>query len=453
MTFQVKSQAAKKRFPYEGAFFALFLFLVGVLLLTLLGTAPRSALESVPVEPDPDDQWTPLAFAAWEGRVWLVCGGEEQGLLLRLDAAGQVESRRELPGPLRWAAFRGGALFLREDREDGTAFVTLDPETLQETVRRELGLPPQKLLLFDCGASGAAAFVASGSRNSLRILEPDGSEWVREFPEEMDFLAADGDQWLIGSGGALTVLGPEGERELPCLARVVGSLGDGLVLDSDGVVSRMDAAGLTPLLRSASAAFAPLSFCLDGENSLILSSAGGKVTRYDRDGSPLGEAVLERDALAVCGAGALIRKDGELRYAAFDFSGEDAAPPRESSEPPETTEAPAVAEGDYYLLAAGTTVRQLRGLLWPETADVRDRMGKQVSQGRLATGMTVNGRTLVVRGDCDGSGTVTQRDLRTAILLILGDRERDEAAFRAADLNDDGVLDGEDLLLFTQIIA
>ena len=68
----------------------------------------------------------------------------------------------------------------------------------------------------------------------------------------------------------------------------------------------------------------------------------------------------------------------------------------------------------------------------------------------LATGMTAGEYTIAVLGDCDGSGTLSQADLRQAQALLLEDSSTQGAARRAGDLDGDGLLTTQDLVLLSQ---
>ena len=434
------------------------LFLSALLIPALLGASAQPVLEGVPLEEDPEGEWTPLAFGAAGDGLVLVCGGE-RGLLLRLTEEGQVTARAVLDQPLRWAALRSGRLFLREDRADGAALLIWDPESLREVGRVELGVPARDLLLLDCAGGDALAFVQASDRQTLRLVSGDGEDALT-LPGEISFLAADGGTWLAACGQSLWVIGPQGREEIACLAPVVGSPGGGLALDEDGVVSRIEGSALTPLLRLPAPLYSPLSFCLDGENCLIVSSGGRAVSRYDLAGEPLAARQLPAAPEALCPAGAVFSQNGTLRYAAFHWAGDEAeeespspSPSASPSPDPQEDQAAEIrAEGDYLLAPAGTTAATLRELLWPDVADLRDALGRQVVQGRLATGMTVNDWTVVVLGDCDGTGTVTQKDVRAVLLLLLEDREAQGAFRRAADVNADGVVDSRDLLLLCGLV-
>ncbi len=110
------------------------------------------------------------------------------------------------------------------------------------------------------------------------------------------------------------------------------------------------------------------------------------------------------------------------------------------------------AEGNYLILPAGSTADELRSLFRPEAVDIWDLFGKQILHGRLGTGMTAGSWTLVILGDCDGTGLVSRADLQFAFLMALTPGYMDSPQARAADLNSDGIVDSADLLLFSSLI-
>ena len=85
----------------------------------------------------------------------------------------------------------------------------------------------------------------------------------------------------------------------------------------------------------------------------------------------------------------------------------------------------------------GVTVKELLAYFAPEAVHIRRPDGTDVTSGNLATGMTAGEYTIAVLGDCDGSGTLSQADLR-------------QAPRRAGDLDGDGLLTTQDLVLLSQ---
>ena len=79
----------------------------------------------------------------------------------------------------------------------------------------------------------------------------------------------------------------------------------------------------------------------------------------------------------------------------------------------------------------GVTVKELLAYFAPEAVHIRRPDGTDVTSGNLATGMTAGEYTIAVLGDCDGSGTLSQADLRQAQALLLEDSSTQGASRRA----------------------
>lgn len=92
------------------------------------------------------------------------------------------------------------------------------------------------------------------------------------------------------------------------------------------------------------------------------------------------------------------------------------------------------------------TINQLLSYFVPDAVQIFRPDGEKVSSGHLATGMTVESYTLVVLGDCDGSGTLSQQDLRTGQTLLLEDDKVEDPYRRAVDFDGDGLLTTTDLV-------
>ena len=99
------------------------------------------------------------------------------------------------------------------------------------------------------------------------------------------------------------------------------------------------------------------------------------------------------------------------------------------------------------------TLTQLLSYFAPDAVEVCRPDGTVVTSGNLATGMTVGGYTLVVLGDCDSSGSLTQKDLRAAQDLLLTSDVHSDPYRRAADINGDGIVTTVDLILLAQDLS
>jgi len=434
----------------------LFLFVFLACFCILWGGAREETLQGTPVVPGVAEDTSILLLEEQNGSVILACSGYKTALLLRFNAdTGEIEARREMDMPLYWAALRDGTLFFRDDSAGGPALVACNRETLEEVSRRKLGFRTNDLAFFDCDGRGNVSYVFSQSRALLRIAPAEGGEGVREFPGSIEFLEAedDGGLWVF-AGKTLYASEPEGEfRQVSCLSEPYHLLGAGRLMDRDGVVYKLGEVSPEPLFRCPDTIYNLFSFCLDRENCLIVSKTGGGISRYGPEGENLGSCRLENTALAVCGAGGLYRLEGDLYYAAFSFSSATPSFSPSPSPTPEAEEPPARAEGNFILMPAGATADQLRELFKPEAVAIRDLKGNPLTYGRLATGMTAGDWVLVIEGDCNGTGTVNTADLREALSLSLQPAQPENPCYRAADLNDDGLVDTADLLLLSAMIS
>lgn len=443
-----------------GAALLLFCLLAAFLCLFLfLGSAAENALPGVPMAEDPAEKYELLLLEEQDGRAWAVCGGEGSTLVLLLDASsGGTLLKQELFFSAGWAALRGDRLFLREDVSETCFLFSLNLESLEEVSRRELNVPPGDLVFFDCDPAGTAYFVLSGSREVLRALPTAGEETSLACPGPVEFLAVSPEGRLCYYARGMLYLSEErGLREFPCFSPPLKALGDDLLMDGDGVVLDFAKDG-EPLFRSPFPLYGPLTYCLDRENCLILPGVGGTVCRYDLSGEPAGTCALESPPLAVCAAGGVVRSKGSLLYCPFQWDFGSSPSPEPSalsavSSSPEPEEPPLQLEGEFLILPAGTSADSLRELFKPDVAEIFDTSGRPVVHGGLRTGMTAGEWAVVIEGDCDGTGTVTQADLRAALRMSLGPAAEDDPYFRAADLNGDGAVDTHDLLLFSELLS
>lgn len=134
-------------------------------------------------------------------------------------------------------------------------------------------------------------------------------------------------------------------------------------------------------------------------------------------------------------------------------SGDPAPSPPGSASPgptPSFGELVELRNDKWLYVPAGSTVGDLQKLMEPEAVPVYTVDGKAVHEGRLATGMTVKKYTLVVLGDCNGSGMVDNRDVLTAQGYLLGEGNFwSTAQVLAGDINNDGEIDAGDLVLIS----
>ena len=129
-------------------------------------------------------------------------------------------------------------------------------------------------------------------------------------------------------------------------------------------------------------------------------------------------------------------------------------PSQEPEESPAPTPAPPPAgwapelQGDKIYVPLGAAVEDLRNYFKPMAVKVLTPEGEAVYYGNLATGMTVEEYTIVVPGDCDGTGACNDRDVQAAQAHLLEETLLEGPCRLAADLDGDGEVTPEDLVLF-----
>ena len=130
------------------------------------------------------------------------------------------------------------------------------------------------------------------------------------------------------------------------------------------------------------------------------------------------------------------------------------APSQEPGESPAPTPVPPPAgwapelQGDKIYAPLGAAVEDLRNYFKPMAVKVLTPEGEAVYYGNLATGMTVEEYTIVVPGDCDGTGACNDRDVQAAQAHLLEETLLEGPCRLAADLDGDGEVTPEDLVLF-----
>ncbi len=431
---------------------ALVLFVCFLVVFLFLALGETEALPGVLVEEISSGGEEILLFDEKEDQVWLASGSLDSTLLLKLDrTTGEALARREIVPALHWAALRGNFLFGREDVDDTAKLLCWNAQTLEPVSERELALNQMDIILFDCDDSGTAFSVLNKNRNTLKVYLSDGEEETDAFPSEIGFLAVDSENSLVIYAEESLYMGEYGNgplQEISGFPQPVALLEPGMWIDTGGMVRRLGEQGVSSVLQTEEEVFSSRFYCVDQEGGLFLSVGSGTVRRYETESGLSRSFTVEGTVLGLCAWGVLSEKDGKLLYTCLESLQDTPSPSPSFSPSPSPTpdpEDPAWVEGDYLVAPAGTTAAGIRELMEPEAADIRDKMGNQVIRGRLSTGMTVNDWTVVIVGDCDGSGTVTGADVRKAMEMSLNG-EKDISCFsRAADLDNDGAISAADL--------
>ena len=111
-----------------------------------------------------------------------------------------------------------------------------------------------------------------------------------------------------------------------------------------------------------------------------------------------------------------------------------------------------VTLADMIVCAQGTTVKELKDK-YPGIV-LRRKDNTELTSGKLRTGdrAVLGGKTgeIAVRGDVDGTSSVTSKDVRTLMKSMIGSVCFSASERKAADMNDDGAVDNRDLVLLAR---
>lgn len=427
---------------------AAFLFIAGAVFLS--GAAQRETTPYVPLLSDADGRYSVLAVGSVGTDAVAVFSGSESSALLRCNADG-VQAQVNLQIPLDWAAVREAEIVLKSDG----LLLQYDAFTLRETAQSNLPWPADDILNFACDQNGTMYAVLSQSRNSVQIRLPDGSGRTESLPGEIRAFSAVLQGVWVWTEGDLRMLSRAERREFAWPVAPLAAFDEGAFLDRDGLFCTCEGTEVFPLFRCEQDLYEGLNYCLDAEGCLLIAD-GVSVLRYDRAGELLEGCELAGTPEAICANGAIFRQEDGFYYAELASLPQEPEPPQETPEPgptpgEEIEPPPLQLEDNCIIVQYGMTVQELRELFKPEAVEIRDRSGRLLTSGRLATGMTANDFVIVLEGDVNGSGTITESDLREAIGMYL-QQEGSGPQFRAADLTDDGTIDAYDLLLLSKLI-
>lgn len=426
----------------------------------LLRATTETALESTLVLEETGEKLVPVLVHELSDGVMLACSGEETAVLVKIDGgSGKVLQKKILDFPLYWAGVRGEKLFIRDDSGESAALAEYSLATLEEISGSELGFTQNDLAFFDCDADGNVFYVLSRSRKILRSVSAFGEEKENGFDGKISFMQVNNSgKPLVYCDGKLYTENDSGFASAEFLSEPYRLLGD-VLLDTDGTVYSVCDNNVKPIFICADKPYSVFSFCLNSENNLIMSKNGGGVIKYSTDGEPTDRCKLEKTALAICGTGGFYRDDSGIFYSAFTFETAEISPSPSPSPSGESNEnyPPAYAEGNFIIMPADTTADTLRELFKPESVAVRDTNGNVIYHGRLATGMTANSWVIVIEGDCNGSGTVNLADIKAAMEIAVMDNHSgakesaEDAYYRAADIDENGIVDLEDVALLFEM--
>ena len=428
-------------------------------------------------------------------------GNETKGSVLALDrSSGETAAcYRGANGGILWAALRGDSLFVVEC-EDGTAFLTqLSLPDLLPTRTRLLPVAPENLSLFDCDGQGSFYFADPNYGNSLWKHTPDGLLEQVGAVTGVSFLQITPEGTLFAVSGFTCFWGPAQSPQQWQSAILSPSplylLGETLYVSTPFRSLCSYQEGSSVQVNTVTMPSDPLLCALDREGQLLYQVSESSLECVSLSGESQGTVSLRGTLLALCGSGAISQEDGFYWFTPVQFfqspspapeppnTPEPTPPPVPADSPdpastpvpadtPEPTPSPETVpspeprptplpptpegitqEGEYLVMPMDVTLSQLLTYFAPDGVQVCRPDGTPVTEGHLATGMTVEGYTLVVLGDCDGSGTLNRQDLRTAQELLLEETLAEDPYRRAADLDGDGVLSTPDLVLLAQEIS
>lgn len=463
-----------------------------VFLLAFLGETQPAARQVASIPPGGEVR----LFEEQDGLCLLAYSGQAPGTsaLYALDTAtGETVSNYvSFQGTLVWARQRGSSLFAVEHSAAGyTLHQFAFPNFGLEPIHSRLlsGVSEDTFAVFDCDGEGRFFYVngllmtGSVQDSSLSVVQAGGSmvsgvSFLEVTPQGTLVAAAAG-QLYVGSAASPWQWKaiPAGDIAPLCL------VGENYLAATDGRLYRLGGGSLSPV---GSAPLASGQLCAVDQEGRLVYGSGGTVQWASLSGEVLAQAQPRGELLAVCGSGALTAEDGFFWFTPLSFQQAAATPtPSPTAEPtptpsPEPTPIPApseeptpgptpeptpsqeptpsppptpegiVQEGGLLVMPQGVTVKELLAYFAPEAVHIRRPDGTDVTFGNLATGMTAGEYTIAVLGDCDGSGTLSQADLRQAQALLLEDSSTQGAARRAGDLDGDGLLTTQDLVLLSQ---
>lgn len=497
------SRKFRRGIPRAIAALAVFLAFF-VLTAVLLGAEEESPAQGALLEDLPLSASLTL-LAQEEDRAWLVFNGPLESRVLLADAAtGKVLASRE-GGPVAAAFLRGGSLILCETAQTSVAFTRLSP-TLEEE-QWEFFRLSSLLRRFDLSPEGGLYAVDSTTPAVLTYTSRTGSEEKVTFSQEVQFLQATPQGRLYVCAGDILYLSEDGSlaglTELPGGSLPVCLLGEEGYLDSNGTVCRVEDGAVEKALQLPLPLLTRAALYSGSPEGLALGESSTRLLWYSWDGEALDSCLVAGELQAVSPGLVVYQQDGAFYRAPTGFGQPEDAPtptvspaptetpapeetpmpeetpePSDSPEPGETpkpgeTPSPSptaqpiptpeagwypTTEGEYLLAPLGATVGELRQFFWPQAVQVEKPDGTTARDTeKLATGMTVpysekegfpSAYTLVVPGDCTGLGLGSDRDVQAVQSHLLGEEPLTGPYLRAADLDNDGQVTVEDLVLF-----
>lgn len=270
--------------------------------MLIRATSVKSALPSVMIYESRDEGLLPVLMKELNGEVVLVLSDDKAATILKISSdTGEVSAQKQLSTTVSWAAVRGDRLFLRADEADCACLREYSADDLTLISEQPLDFTAGDEILFDCDEQGNCFYVLSASRKALRGLS-GSTATVRDFPDEIEFLAAeaDGSLWAY-SGGNLYAAEPAGNfAAVEFLDEPYSMINDEALLDRSGVLYSLTSSVPKPLFQCADSIYDKLSVCIDSEGCLVVSKTNGNIRRKADRQLQAGETSLGSLRLGRC---------------------------------------------------------------------------------------------------------------------------------------------------------
>ena len=223
----------------------------------------------------------------------------------------------------------------------------------------------------------------------------------------------------------------------------------------------------------------------DSKNYIASLTSNNIVTFYDIDDSITAKYKVELDAqdkiISICTSGTktiLVWKndtDTKVKLKAKILDEKDLTEIKNDTDPkPENpsdfepvvkalNDAYTLSESERVYIPLSETISKVKDNLNLSGYNIefKNYAGKAITSGKLGTGSAAifskDGKTaeftFIVKGDVTGEGNANSRDVDCMYNHILGKSSLSEINAKAADINDDGVVDTLDLLLLSKIVS
>lgn len=396
----------------------------------------------------------------------------------------------------QYAFLRGNAVTVACDLEDFILIQRFDGDTLTETDLTALDIPMRDVRALEADSFGRMYAVLESDTSAVVVFDATGGQATTlDYGEEIFgiqvlddtlyvFCSEQADAVPLNS--ALPALGGETFRyDAP--ARPLHMLDSDVYTGMQGDVYRASTG--EQLLETGTVPILPLLTRLAGEN-LLWTDDRERILCCDLNDSILYFHPIQGAAEAITASAAISRVNGCFGVTRFGvFEPVPTPTPEPTAEPTQTPKPTATAkptptarptptasaeptpvppidelplpegmalEGSLLFAPEGTTTAQLKVIFAPyDVATYTPQMTPVSSKLRTGRFAVIDGTTytVIVRGDLNASGTINTADLQLLQRVLAGISALDESAARAADLNNDGLLDASDAVLLAGMLA